>query len=104
MLIGFTLLTAVSDAKKKKEIPPGVIAASVGEVVILADPDRAWKVEFDAGTVGWLFPAPSGIVFAPDLVRGKTTVLDVRSRRVLDRFDNLHFVAPILYTYLAFCA
>jgi len=100
------LLAAIPvGAKKKKEVPPGVIAASVGEVVILADPDRAWEVEFDAGTVGWLFPAPSGIVFAPDLIRGQTTVLDVRGRRVLDRFDGVtmpHFgSSPDRYVVIA---
>jgi hypothetical protein len=102
----FILLAAIPvGAKNKKEVPPGVIAASAGEVVVLADPDRAWEVEFDTGTVGWLFPAPSGIVFAPDLIRGQTTVLDLRGRRVMDRFEGVtmpHFgTSPDRYVVVA---
>jgi hypothetical protein len=68
---------------------PGVIAASVGESVVLADPDGGWTKEVETGTVGWLYRAPAGVLFAPDLVNGRTTVLDLVGRRVADRFDGV---------------
>jgi hypothetical protein len=95
LLVGLLLVGPVAEAKKKDE-PPGVIAASADEIVVLADPDGGWRTEFDAGTVGWLYPAPAGIIFAPDLTRGRTTVLDIRLRQVRDRFDGItmpHFGA-----------
>jgi hypothetical protein len=103
LLMGILMAAPVVEGKKEK--PPGVIAASSGEVVVLADPDGGWRSEFDAGTVGWLYPAPAGIVFAPDLTRGRTTVLDLRLRRIRDRFDGVtipHFGAsPDRYIVVA---
>jgi hypothetical protein len=46
-------------------------------------------VEFETGPVGWLFEAPGGALFAPDLVNGRTTVIDLRTGQVADRFDGV---------------
>ena len=32
------------------------------------------------GPVAWLFPAPGGVLFAPDLVHGSTAVIDLRTQ------------------------
>jgi hypothetical protein len=42
-----------------------------------------------AGPVGWLFPAPGGVLFAPDLVNGKTTVIDLRAQQIEDVLDGI---------------
>jgi len=105
LLVAVLLTAVVADAKRKKDSPPGVIAASAGEAVVLADPDGGWRLELDTGTVGWLYPAPSAIVFAPDLIRGSTTVLDLRGRRIMDRFEGVttpHFgSSPDRYVVIA---
>lgn len=67
----------------------GVLAASVGDRVVLADPLGRWVRSFDAGPVAWLFPAPGGRLFAPDLVGGRTTVLDLRVPAVAERLDGV---------------
>ncbi len=69
--------------------PPGVIAISVGEVVILVDPQTGLSSAFDSGTVGWLFEGPGGALFAPDLLAGHTTVFDLRLGVIADRFDGV---------------
>jgi len=74
---------------EKKPPPVGILAASAGESVVLADPLNRWSKSFDIGTVGWLFQAPGGVLFAPDLVRGKTTVLDLRGRRIVDHIEGV---------------
>jgi hypothetical protein len=77
-------------AKKKKQPPPaGVIAASAADQVLLVDPIGGESQAFDAGTVGWLYPAPGGVLFAPDLINGSTTVLDLRNLRQIDRLDGV---------------
>ena len=74
-----------------KEEPPasGVVAVSVGDSVLLLDPGTGRLAEFETGPVGWLFEAPGGALFAPDLINGRTTVLDTRSASVADRFDGI---------------
>lgn len=85
-----TSIAVPAGAKKKKQPPPaGVIAASAADQVVLADPLGRWTRPFQAGTVGWLYPAPGGVLFAPDLTRGKTTVLDVLGLREVDRLDGV---------------
>ena len=77
-IAALVLISLPSDAKK--EYPPlGILAASVGENVVLVDPITGARKSFSTGPVAWLFPAPGGIVFAPDLVNSKTTVLDLRT-------------------------
>lgn len=60
----------------------GLIAASVGETVVLLDPGTGATVPLPSGPVGWLYPAPGGVLFAPDLVHGRTTVVDLVQRAV----------------------
>jgi DNA-binding beta-propeller fold protein YncE len=83
------LLLATLPAAAKEEPPTGVLAASVGNLVVLADPNGGRTVELDCGTVGWLFPAPGGILFAPDVIANRTTVINVRSLTVVDHIDGL---------------
>lgn len=88
MLAASLTLTAAS-VHAKPPLPSGVIAASAGDAVVLADPAAAWTTTIPAGTVGWLFPAPGGMLFAPDLVRGRTTVIDLAARAASDQFDGV---------------
>ncbi len=67
----------------------GVLAAAVGERVVLADPLGRWSRSFGTGPVAWLFPAPGARLFAPDLVGGRTTVLDVAAVAVSERLDGV---------------
>jgi len=76
-------------AGAKEELPPGLLAASVGEQVILAAPLTGKQVEYPSGPVGWLYPAPGGVLFAPDLVNGVTTVIDLKIGLVLDRLTGV---------------
>jgi hypothetical protein len=73
----------------KEDAHPGVLAASVGDQVILADPLGGWVKAFATGPVGRLYPAPGGVLYAPDVVHGQTTVLDLRRLREEDRLDGL---------------
>jgi hypothetical protein len=73
----------------KDKGPVGLLAASVGEQVVLADPASGWSQAFPTGTVGWLYPAPGGTLFAPDLVRGRTTVFDLVRRVVRGSLDGV---------------
>jgi hypothetical protein len=88
-LAALLVAVGVQTAAEKPAPHPGIIAASVGQTVVLADPDGAWISEFEAGTVGWLYEAPGGTLFAPDLVSGRTTVLDLIGRRVAESFDGV---------------
>jgi hypothetical protein len=89
-VIGCAFLLIAATAVAKEGPPsPGPLAASVGETVVLAEPVGEWSAEFETGPVGWLFEAPGGMLFAPDLVNGRTTVLDLRIGRVADRFDGV---------------
>ena len=75
----FILLVPVGVAKDKPTPPYGVLGASVGDEVILVSPITGHTKPLPTGPVAWLFPAPGGILFAPDLVNGKTTVIDLQS-------------------------
>ncbi len=72
-----------------RQLPTGVVAASVGDSVVLVDPATGSVRSFPAGPVAWLFPGPGGLLFAPDLVHGTTTVLDLRAGRVAQRMDKV---------------
>ena len=76
------LCSQIADAKKKEYPPLGILAASVAEDVILVDPITGTSKSFATGPVAWLFPAPGGVLFAPDLVNSKTTVIDLRTLTV----------------------
>lgn len=71
---------ATSNAADKP--PIGLLAASVAEEVALVDPTNGSSRSVPSGPVAWLFPAPGGALFAPDLVNGRTTVIDLRSLTV----------------------
>jgi len=63
-----------------KDIPPmGMVGVSAGDVVVLVDPASGAQKSISTGPVAWLFPAPGGTLFAPDLVHGKTTVINLMS-------------------------
>ena len=85
-----SLALGLSAVWAKKESPPvGLVAVSGGDVVVLVDPTLGNALSIPTGPVAWLFPAPGGTLFAPDLVHGKTTVVDLRTVRKLDTIDGV---------------
>jgi hypothetical protein len=89
------LVLCVPALAKKKAVPAqGLIAASVGDDVVVVQPILGQAKHMETGPVAWLFPAPGGILFAPDLVNGRTTVIDLRTqivREVMDGVTMPHF-------------
>ena len=83
------LLFCASSAWVKERQPVGEIAVSAGNAVVLADPVSGLAQTIDTGPVAWLFPAPGGVLFAPDLVHGRTTVINLRSGRVEKMLDGV---------------
>lgn len=69
--------------------PGGVLAASCGDQVVLVDPVQGRTAAFDTGQVGWLYPAPGAVVFAPDLINAHTTVISTAPPAVLERLDGV---------------
>jgi DNA-binding beta-propeller fold protein YncE len=69
----------VPGATSKEKPPIGIVTASAGDFVVMVDPTTGNSKSIPSGPVAWLFPAPGGILFAPDLVNGRTTVLDLRT-------------------------
>ena len=67
----------IADAKDNP--PVGIVVASAGDFVVMVDPTTGSSRSIPSGPVAWLFPAPGGILFAPDLVNSRTTVLDLRT-------------------------
>jgi hypothetical protein len=65
------------------------VAASAGDEVFLVDPTTGGTRSISAGPVAWLFPAPGGILFAPDLVESRTTVIDLRTLGPRESFDGV---------------
>ena len=98
-IVAACIATLVAPCARAKEDPPppGMLAASVELSVMLADPATEWTALFETGPVGWLFEGPGGVLFAPDLVNNRTTVLDLRTRAVADRFDGvtMPYFAPL---------
>jgi hypothetical protein len=89
VVLSTTLLAAGPAPARDPSPPAGLLAASVEQTVVLADPASGESVAFETGPVGWLFEAPGGVLFAPDLVDGRTTVIDLRTRGVADRFEGV---------------
>ena len=89
----------------KAKPPTGVLAASVGNSVILVEPTSGRTITLETGPVGWLFPAPGGVLFAPDVINSQTSVISLLSLAIVDRLDGLtmpHFSAnPDRYTAIA---
>jgi len=73
----------------KSHPPAGVLAASVGDTVVMVEAGSGLTASVDTGPVGWLYPAPGGLLFAPDVVDGRTTVIDLRTQQVSERLDGL---------------
>ena len=80
--IAIALMICLPIAAAKDDPPVGIVAASAGNDVVLVDPTTGDSRSVPAGPVAWLFPAPGGILFAPDLVNSRTTVLDLRNLSV----------------------
>jgi hypothetical protein len=80
--IALTLIVCLPIAEAKDKPPVGVLAASAGDEVVIVDPTTGDARVVATGPVAWLFPAPGGILFAPDLVNGMTTVIDLQSLTV----------------------
>lgn len=84
------VVTATVSIAAKTDLPSGgVLAASVGDSVVLVEPSSGLTATFETGPVGWLFPAPGGMLFAPDVINGTTTVINLRSQSVAERIDGL---------------
>jgi len=73
------LTVCTSYVLAKDDPPRGMVAASAGDFVVLVEPGSGARKAISTGPVGWLFPAPGGTLFAPDLVHGKTTVINLLS-------------------------
>lgn len=80
--IAIALMICLPIAAAKDDPPVGIVAASAGNEVVMVDPTTGDSRSVPAGPVAWLFPAPGGILFAPDLVNSRTTVLDLRNLSV----------------------
>ena len=70
-------------------VPEGRIAVSCGEGVALVNPADGQVVPVPTGPLGWLYPAPGGMLYAPDTRRGRTTAIDLATGRVADTFKGL---------------
>ncbi len=80
-------VAATGDAKTNE--PTGLVAASVDTRVVVADPHDGAMLDFETGPVGFLFPAPGGMLFAPDLIDGRTTVINLRSLQAVAHLDGV---------------
>lgn len=77
--VAIALTIYLPSAAAKDNPPVGIVAASAGDSVVMVDPTTGNSSSIPSGPVAWLFPAPGGILFAPDLVNSQTTVLDLRT-------------------------
>lgn len=73
----------------KPIVPRGVLAMSSGDQVVLVDPGSSRVQSLETGPVGFLFPAPAGILYAPDIVNNRTTVIDLQSGRVVELISGV---------------
>jgi len=79
VVIAYLLMCCLSTVAGKDKLPIGIVTASAGDFVIMVDPTTGDSRSIPSGPVAWLFPAPGGVLFAPDLVNSRTTVLDLRT-------------------------
>jgi hypothetical protein len=79
VLAALELTFCASLVLAKDDPPMGMVAVSAGDVVVLVEPVSGAQKSISTGPVAWLFPAPGGTLFAPDLVHGKTTVINLLS-------------------------
>ena len=87
--IAIALMICVHTAASKDAPPVGVVVASAGNEVVMVDPTTGNGRSVPSGPVAWLFPAPGGVLFAPDLVNSRTTVLDLRNLSVKDSIPGV---------------
>jgi hypothetical protein len=102
LAVALLVVTPPPTAAAAAPQPSGVIAVSGGDHVTLVVPGDAAPVSLEAGTVGFLYPAPGGLLFAPDLVGGRTTVINLSTLQVSERFSGVtqpHF-GPYIDRYL----
>jgi hypothetical protein len=88
-LFALIIACAALPGAASEQPPGGLIAASVGNQVVLVHPSSGASFEMVTGPVGWLFPAPGGVLYAPDVINGRTTVIDMRTQMVAERIDGL---------------
>ena len=88
LFVALTLAVAPICSAKTTQ-PAGVLAASVGDSVMLVEPTSGRTITLETGPVGWLFPAPGGILFAPDVINARTSVISLIALAVVDRLDGL---------------
>ncbi len=72
-----------------EEAPAGRVAVSCDSQVVLVDPAGGGTAAVETGPVGWLYPAPGALLFAPDTVDGRTTVIELRSGTVAERLAGV---------------
>jgi hypothetical protein len=89
VVFALALALWMSSGEANERPPVGILAASAGNEVLLADPTTGETRSVPAGPVAWLFPAPGGVLFAPDLVNGKTTVIDLRALTVREPLPGI---------------
>ncbi|NOZ78079.1 MAG: hypothetical protein GXP48_02630 [Acidobacteria bacterium] len=97
-------VAGVPIAQARTPEPPGLVAVSGGHTVEVVSPVTGAVTRFDAGPVGWLFPGPGGVLFAPDLVDGTTLVIDLRKLRIIRRLKGVtmpHFGPEVADRYIA---
>ncbi len=82
-------LLAAQPVSTRQPTPTGVIVASAGDRVLLIEPTTGAATPHATGPVGFLYPAPGGRLFAPDLVNGRTAVFDLRSWKIAERLDGV---------------
>ena len=87
--IAIALIICVPTATAKDNPPVGIVVASAGDFVVMVDPTTGNSRSIPSGPVAWLFPAPGGVLFAPDLVNSRTTVLDLRNLSVRDAIPGV---------------
>ena len=87
--IVFALMFCMPAADAKGSLPVGIVTASAGDFVVMVDPTTGNSRSIPSGPVAWLFPAPGGILFAPDLVNSRTTVLDLRTMTPKDSIPGV---------------
>lgn len=105
LVVVFISLAISLPCLAKDTTSSGILAASVGNEVVLVEPNSGTAIPLESGPVGWLYPAPGGILFAPDVINNQTTVINLMSLAVVDRLEGLtmpHFSAnPDRYTAIA---
>lgn len=79
----------LSPVESRKAQPKGLLALSAGDSVTIVDVGGSISTSIETGPVGFLFPAPGGVLFAPDLIDGRTSVIDMRRIRLREVLPKL---------------